>query len=76
MYENSLRIAKKIEAIADEIDNDERFEFDDNAECLFMEMIGDTLRQHYEMILMYIGKLKDKKLLENDLATIKKSKLK
>jgi len=59
MYENSIRIASKLEAIADEIDNDESFEFDDNAECLFMEMVGDICRQQYEQILMYVGKLKD-----------------
>ena len=59
MYENSLRLAKMIEAIADDIDNNESYEFDTNAECLFMEMISDTLRQQYEMILMYVGKLKD-----------------
>jgi len=72
MYENSIRIASKLEAIADEIDNDESFEFDDNAECLFMEMIGDTCRQQYEMVLMYIGHLKEEQLAKNDLATIRK----
>jgi len=73
MYEHSIRIARKLEAIADEIDNDESFEFDDNAECLFMEMIGDTCRQQYEMVLIYICHLKEEQLAKNDLATIKKN---
>jgi len=59
MYENSIRIASKLEAIADEIDHDESFEFDNNAECLFMEMVGDICRLQYEQILMFVGKLKD-----------------
>ena len=58
MYENSLKIAKKLEAIADDIDNNESYEFDDNAECCFMESISEICRQQYEMILMYIGQLK------------------
>jgi len=58
MYENSLRIARQLEAIADNIDNDESYEFDTNAECCFMESISEICRQQYEMILMYIDKLK------------------
>lgn len=72
MYENSYRIAKKLEAIADEIDSDERFEFDDNAESCFMESVETICREQYEMILMYANHLKEEKLAKNDLATIRK----
>ena len=44
MYENSLRIARQLEAIADNIDNDESYEFDTNAECCFMESISEICR--------------------------------
>jgi hypothetical protein len=57
MYEQSIRIAKKLEAIADEIDNG-NFEFDTNAESDFMDSVRDICMQQYEMILMYVGKLK------------------
>jgi len=57
MYENSYRIAKKLEAIADEIDNGP-FEFDTNEECDFMESVQEICMQTYEMILMYMNKLK------------------
>ena len=58
MYENSYRIAKKLEAIADEIDNGP-FEFDTNAESDFMDSVEQICREQYEMILMYMNKLKE-----------------
>ncbi len=60
MYENSYRIAKKIEAIADEIDNG-NFEFDTNAESNFMDSVETICRELYEMILMYMNNLKREK---------------
>jgi hypothetical protein len=74
MYENSLRIAKELEAIADDIDNNESYEFDDNAECCFMESISEICRQQYEMILMHVRHLKEEKLKENELNLFKACK--
>lgn len=75
MYGNSIKIAKKLEAIADDIDNNESYEFDDGAECCFMESISEICRQQYEMILMYVSHLEKEKLKDNELKLFKSCKV-
>ena len=50
-----FEIAKKLNSIADYIDN---YEFDDDAELCFMESIQTICVELYEMCLMYGNKLK------------------